>query len=197
MQENKFTIDRIIKGGIDIGLKNSVAIMVNGILWLLTIWIPFVNVGATIGFTVGIVVRASKGETIGMTEVFNPRYRKYIGEYFLTYSLMFIGVLAGLIFMVGPGILIAVSWSQALPLVVDQAKNPMEALLLSNKLTYGKKRTIFLANLVNLVAIALLIAIFQMIPVVGALLIAALFIPQILLTIGMNAYIYRSLCSNA
>jgi len=196
IMENKFTIDGIIKGGIEIGLKNAVAIVVNAILWLLTIWIPYLNVGTTIGMTVGIVAKASKGETIGMTEIFNPEYRKYMGEYFLTYGLVFIGVFVGLVFMVGPGIIIALAWSQALLLLIDKAKNPMEAISLSNKVTYGKKGTMFLAFLVVVVAVSILSAIFQMIPVVGTLLVAALSILQIFISIGMNAYIYKSLCSD-
>ncbi len=193
--DNKLTIDGIIKEGIGIGLKNALAIVVNAILWILTIWIPYLNVGTTIGMCVGIVAKASKGETIGMTEIFNPAYRKYMGEFFLTYGLMMMGIGAGLLFFFGPGIVIAIAWSQALLLTVDKQKNPTEAITLSNKLTYGKKGTIFLAQLVFAIAVGIASAIFGMIPYLGVVLSLALMLISIFVSIGMNAYIYKVLCS--
>ncbi|MDR2079092.1 MAG: hypothetical protein LBP74_05165 [Treponema sp.] len=128
-----------IKDGIAIGAKNLGPILVNVLLWALTVWIPYLNVGTTIGLMVGIVSKASKGEPIDMTDIFDPKYRKYMGEFFLSSGLINLGVVAGLIFGIIPGIVISLAWSLTLLLVIDKGKNPTEALTISNNCTYGYK----------------------------------------------------------
>jgi len=139
----KLAVFATIKEGITIGAKNIGPILANVLLWAATIWIPYLNVGTTIGLTVGIVAKASRGEAIPATEVFNPRYRKYMGEFFLVFGLMSIGITVGFIFFIIPGIVIGLAWSLAILLVVDKGKNPTEALTMSNDRTYGHKWKIF------------------------------------------------------
>jgi hypothetical protein len=135
----KLAVVPTIKDGIAIGLKNLVSILVNVLLYVLTIWIPYLNVGTSIGLFVGIVAKASKGESIDMTEIFDPKYRKYMGEYFLSSGLVNLGVGVGLAFGIIPGIVIALAWSLTQLLVIDKGKNPSEALTISNNCTYGYK----------------------------------------------------------
>ena len=177
-------------------MKNLVPILVNAVLWVLTIWIPYLNIGTTIGMMVGIVSKASKGETISMTEIFDPRYRKYMGEFFLTYGLVLMGVSAGMIFFFIPGIVIALAWSLALLLAVDKGINPVEAISKSNNATYGSKATIFLARLVLGVLIMILAAIFTRIPAIGPILCLALFVCAIFVGVGMQAYVYKTLTAD-
>ena len=139
VQVKKLAIDFTIREGITIGIKNIGPILVNVILWILTVWIPYLNVGTTIGLSVGIIAMASRGEAISMTEIFNPKYRKYMGEFFLTSGLISIGVSIGILLFIIPGIIIGLAWSLAIMLVIDKEKNPMESISLSNKLTYGYK----------------------------------------------------------
>jgi hypothetical protein len=139
----KLAVIATIKEGIDIGVKNIGPILVNVLLWILTIWIPYLNVGTTIGLMVGIVSKASRGEAIPMTEIFDAKYRKYIGEFFLTSSLAGIGQVIGFMFFVIPGIVIGLAWSLAVLLVIDKGKNPTEALTVSNNCTYGYKWKMF------------------------------------------------------
>ena len=139
----KLAVIPTIKEGITIGTKNIGPILANVLLWAVTVWIPYLNVGTTIALSVGIVTKASRGEPIPMTEIFNPKYRKYMGEYFLTSGLIGIGVVVGLVFFVIPGIVIGLAWCMAVLLVVDKGKNPTEALTLSNNCTYGYKWKIF------------------------------------------------------
>jgi hypothetical protein len=94
----KLAIIDTIKDGITIGVKNIGPILVNVLLWAVTVWIPYHNVGTTIGLSVGIVTKAARGEMISMTEIFDPKYRKYMGEYFLTIGLVGIGIAAGTVF---------------------------------------------------------------------------------------------------
>jgi len=141
--EKKLAVGATIKEGFAIGMKNIGPILVNVLLWVLTIWIPYLNVGTTIGLMVGIVTKASRGQAISMTEIFNPDYRKYMGEYFLTSGLVGLGVGIGIVFFIIPGIVICMAWSLAILLVIDKGKNPSEAITLSNKCTYGYKGRLF------------------------------------------------------
>jgi hypothetical protein len=88
---------------------------------------------------VGIVARASRDEPIGMTEIFNPKYRKYMGEFFISSGLISLGAATGIIFGIIPGIVISLAWSLTLLLVIDKGKNPTEAITISNNCTYGYK----------------------------------------------------------
>ena len=143
-----FTVGSIIKTAFERGIKNLLPVLVNAVLWIITIWIPYLNVGTTIGMTAGVVAKMSRGETIAMTEIFDPQYRKRMGEFFLVIGFIFLGIFAGFIFFIIPGYVISLSWILAPLLVVDKKMNPIEAIHKSNSLTYGKKWTIFFGLLV-------------------------------------------------
>ena len=194
---NKLEIVGTIKEGVDIGVKNIGPILVNVLLWALTCWIPYLNVGTTIGLAVGIVSKASKGETIPFTEIFDPKYRKYMGEFFLTAGLVGVGTAIGMAFFILPGIIIGIAWSLSLLLAIDKGKNPSEAISLSNKCTYGNKGRMFGIYFLVFLAFAILSAIFTRIPVIGFLLmfLAAIFVNFV--SIGIQASIYKQLAGNA
>ncbi len=191
--EKKLTVAAILKEGVGIGMKNLLPILVNALLWVLTVWIPYLNVGTTIGLVVGIVAKASKGETISMTEIFDSRYRKYMGEFFLTYGLVVMGVTAGMMLFIIPGIVIGLAWSLALLFAVDKEISPVDAISKSNKATYGSKATIFGANFVLCLVASIAAAIFIRIPGIGPLLTLAVYVVTIFASIGMQAYVYKIL----
>jgi len=151
------TVNGIINTGFTKGLKNAVAIAVNAILWGLTIWIPYINVGTTIGLFVGLPIKASRDEEISYTDIFDPAYRKWMGEVFLVWGFSSLGVAIGYALFFVPGIVIAIAWSLSSFLVVDKEMNPTEALGKSNSLTYGKKWTIFGGMLVLGIIVAVVI----------------------------------------
>lgn len=189
----KLAVMDTIKEGIDIGLKNIGPIIVNCLLWALTCWIPYLNVGTTIGLFVGIVAKTSKGEVVSMTEIFDAKYRKYMGEFFLTFALMSIGVFAGFIFFIIPGYVIALAWSLALLFAIDKGKNPTEAISLSNKCTYGFKGKIFLINLLMSLVVGIISGVLGLIPVVGLVLSIVVSIFFGVISIGIQASIYKQL----
>lgn len=195
--EKKLSIGKIYSEGISMGLIHAPAIIVNAILWALTIWIPYLNVGTTIAMATGIVAKVSKGETISMTEVFKPEYRRYMGEYFLTSGLISAGAAFGFMLFIAPGYVIMIAWSLALLLVVDQGKNPMEALSLSNNATYGNKMTMFLAKLILIIALGIIITILSRIPGIGSLLAAVVMLTATFAVVGIDAYIYKTLCGTS
>jgi uncharacterized membrane protein len=192
--EKKLRVFDVIKSGLEIGMKNIGPILVNTLLWMVTIWIPYINIGTSIGMVAGILVKASKGDAISMTEIFDPKYRKYMGEFFLTSGFVGMGVAIGFFLFIIPGYVIAIAWSLSLLLVLDKGKNPVEAISLSNKLTYGNKGAIFLAFLVLVIVACIAIGIFALIPAIGFVLAFVVMALAIFVSIGMQAYIYKTLC---
>jgi len=195
-EENKLEVIGTIKDGIAIGSKNIGPIIVNLILWILTCWIPYLNVGTTIGMFIGIIAKASKGEMIPMTEIFDPKYRKYMGEFFLTSGLVGLGVSMGMVFFIIPGIVIAIAWRFAPLLTIDKGKNPTEAITLSNNVTYGYKGKMFLIYFIVIVAFGILIGILGMIPILGVILAIALYLFMLFVFVGVEASLYKQLTAN-
>jgi hypothetical protein len=141
------TVGSIVSNAFSIGLKNAGSLIGATILWLLTIWIPYLNIGTTIAM-LGIVIGLGRGGVMSPMEIFDRRYRMMMGEVFLLMGLKLGGVLAGVLFAVIPGIVIRMSWSQSLFLLLDRQMNPTEALTMSNRITHGHKWTIFFGYLV-------------------------------------------------
>ena len=75
--ERKITVMGVIQEGIGVGLKNSLSLLGAIVLWILTIWIPYINVGTTIAIYT-IPVALSKGKVISPTFIFDAKYRQYI-----------------------------------------------------------------------------------------------------------------------
>jgi hypothetical protein len=192
----KLEIIATIKEGISIGMANIVSIFVNVLLWVLTIWIPYLNVGTTIGLWAGIVSKASKGEAIPMTEIFNPKYRKYMGEFFITAGLIGIGLGAGFVFLIIPAIVIGIAWCLATLLVIDKGKNPTEAITLSNNYTYGNKGRIFCIYFLIFLAVGIVSFVLLKIPKLGIFLSAAVNILMMFVSVGLQASIYKQLTEN-
>lgn len=145
---NELTTGSIISQALARGVKNILAIAVNYLLWIITIWIPYLNVGTTIGLFVGVVAKSGKQESISFTEIFDPVYRKKMGEYFLVSGFVSSGVSFGLILFLIPGIVISIAWMLAPLFTVDGGLNAVEAIRRSNNVTYGKKAAIFWAMVV-------------------------------------------------
>ena len=103
----------IIFNSFKLGLNNGLLILVTTILWVLTIWIPYVNVGTTIAM-LGMITTIGKEEKFYPTEIFKEKYRKDMGEYFLLLFFMIVGSALGFAAGVIPGIVILIAWSQAI-----------------------------------------------------------------------------------
>jgi len=202
--EKKLEIIPTIKDGVTLSLKNIGPILVNVLLWGLTVWIPYLNIGTTIGLAVGIVTKVSRGETIPMTEVFDPKYRKYMGEFFLTAGLVGVGVGVGAALFIAPGIVIGLAWSLSILLVIDKGKNPTEAISLSNNCTYGYKFKMFgvyfLAGLAFFIVDSILMGIGAAVGggFAGFMMFIVFLISifQIFVFIGLEASVYRQLTAH-
>ena len=194
--EKKITISSILSNGFTIGIQNAASLLGAVVLWILTIWIPYINVGTTIAI-VSLPVEMAKGKVFSPLCIFDKKYFNFMGEFFLLCGFIYIGVLIGTCFFIIPGIVISMAWSLAIYLLIDKKLNPMEALGASNRMTLGYKWTIFLATLLLGIAFCILAFIFGLIPVLGKILIFLLLVVFIAVTMGFNAYIYKELSKEA
>lgn len=139
---------RAIGDTFQIAVKNIPYVLGAAILWVLTIWVPYVNVGTTIALFYGMPLELSRGRVMNPLSIFDGKYRKYMGEFFACVGLMFVSIIPALCFMIVPGIIIAIGWMFAVLLLLDKELNPAEAMTMSTKYTYGYKWTIFLSQFV-------------------------------------------------
>ncbi len=171
----ELTLQNILQNAIQRGIKYLIPVFVNTVLWILTFWIPYLNVGTTIGLTIGIITKMSRDENVEMTEIFKPEYRKNMGEYFLVVGFIMAGIMAGFVFFIIPGYVIAIAWMLAPLFVIDKNMTPIDAISKSNSVTYGKKWTIFfslvLVYIAGYIAIAIVAFIFGKIPAIGGILV--------------------------
>lgn len=193
--EKKITVVGVIQEGIQIGLKNLLSLLGAVALWFLTAWIPYINVGTTIAIST-IPIELSKGKVISPFFIFDEKYRQYMGEYFNLIGLMFIAIIPALFFMIVPAYVIALGWSLAIFIMLDKGISPSEALVQSNKATYGYKWTIFFIYAILGISFALIAPIFLFIPFLGILLYLALIILFVVVNLGCSAVVYRNLTAD-
>ncbi|WP_455591848.1 hypothetical protein [Bacteroides sp.] len=191
-QSQKITVFSVLQDGVGLGVKNIASLIGAIILWMLTIWIPYLNVGTTIAMNT-IPVALSRGKVISPTFIFDGKYRKYMGEYFTLQGLMSLAIFPALVFMLVPGIIISIGWSLSLFILLDKEVAPGEAMIRSNKATYGYKWTIFGVGFMLGLAAIIAMIIFSYIPFIGLLLIVLLLIAVPAIYLGCMAVIYKKL----
>ena len=87
MEMKKLDFAETLKDSIAIGVKNAPSVVVAVALWLVTIWIPYINIGTTIAISL-LPVELAKGSVINPLGIFDSKYRRYMGEYLITAGLM-------------------------------------------------------------------------------------------------------------
>lgn len=160
METKKLDFSTTLKDAISIGLKNAPSVIAAVILWLITIWVPYINVGTTIAITL-LPTQLAKGKIINPLSIFEGKYRRYMGEYFITMGLMIFPILIGVIFMFVPAIVLSIAWTLSYYFLIEKGKNPIQAIKASNDATYGSKWIMFAAKLVVGIIAGILLAIFQ------------------------------------
>lgn len=190
-----------IKDGVMIGVKNFGSLIITVILYSLTCWIPYLNVGTTIAM-LSIPVELSKEKVINPTFIFDSVYRKYMGRFFIFAGLYMMAMFTALLFLYFPAIVLAYSWYIAIYLLIDKDMHAIKALSKSNEYTYGYKIKIFLIKMafgaITSVAISILAAIFilpqiEFLAILGILVIIACILLIVPVSLGIDAVIYREL----
>ena len=154
----KLNIMATIKDGLAIALVNFVSLILVTVLYVITIWIPYLNVGTTIAMC-SLPAEMAKGNMVNPLFIFEGKYRNSMGEYLILMALMSGAISVGFLFMFIPGIVIGVAWSFATVLFVDKDMPALDSLRESNKLTYGNKWRIFGAEALMGLALGILVAI--------------------------------------
>jgi len=199
----KLHIIATIKDGVAIALVNFVSLILTTLLFIVTVWIPYLNVGTTIAME-SLPAELAKGKVINPLFIFDSKYRKNMGEFLILMALMTGAISVGLGFGFIPGIVIAIAWDFAIVLFVDKDLSALDALRESNRLTYGHKARIF--GITTLVIICLcivcsiILGIFGIgeigwLEAIGGILVAILVIFAVPALLGVEASIYKQLTS--
>lgn len=195
-QLRKITIEGVISEGIKIGIKNAASMLGATVLWLLTIWIPYLNVGTTIAMMT-IPIELSRGKVISPLFIFDGKYRQYMGEFFTLIGLMYLAIIPALFFMIVPGIIISIGWSLAIYILLDKGIAPGEAMIRSNKATYGYKWTIFGVNVIlfilHILTFYIIIAVSYFSNFLGFILWFIIIALLMVANLGCTAVVYRNL----
>jgi hypothetical protein len=121
------------------------------------------------------------------------------GVVYNLFGLLHLAIIPALFFMIIPGIIISIGWSLAIYILLDKGVAPGEAMIRSNKATYGYKWTIFgVSFLLGLAFYVLMMIIFNIAS--GGFAMLLLFIIAIVYTVaalGCTAVIYRNLTAEA
>lgn len=199
--DKKINIMATIKDGLSIALINFVSLILVTVLYLVTIWVPYLNVGTTIAMC-SLPAEMAKGQAINPLFIFDGKYRKNMGEFFILMALMTGAISVGFLFMGIPGLVISVAWSFASVLFVDKDMSALDSLRESNRLTYGNKWRIFGAEFLMGLALGIFVGIISglfgigninWLEAIGTILSVILIIFMIPAIYGVEASIYRQL----
>lgn len=154
---NELNVKEILTDGVTYGIKNFVSLLITVVLFALTIWIPYLNVGTIIAMS-ALPAKLAKGELLNPLYIFEAKYRRNMGEYFIMSGLMFGAYVLGTFLGIIPAIVMSYAWMFAGTLFAAEGLSPMEAIRCSNEKTYGHKLHIFF--IFGLLAVVYLIAYF-------------------------------------
>lgn len=190
MTTEKLDIMQTIKDGVQYGLKNFLSLLLMVILYVITVWIPYLNVGTTIGLYKAII-GIGRGEVIDPTSIFAQENFKNIGNFFLLQGLVSIGTVAAAAFMFLPAVILAIAWGFAIYLLIDKHISPLKALQLSYDSTFGNKWRIFFLYLLCGIVIAVVTGLFCAIPKVGPALSVIVVILSIAIVVAIEGVMYN------
>ena len=196
----KLEFGSVLNESLTIAFKNILSLVGTFLLYVITIWIPYLNVGTTIAMC-SIPLELSRGNVINPTFIFDSKYRKRMGEFFILVALMYSAMFVGMFFLFVPAIVISIAFSLSIYIMIDKGVNPLQAIKLSNDCTYGNKWRMFFISLVAgllvgivsgvLLTILIKISIWVAIPVYVILLLFSL-----AWSLSISAVYYRELASD-
>ena len=169
MATEKLDIMQTIKDGVRYGLKNFFPLILMVILYFVTVWIPYLNVGTTIGLYKA-VIGIGRGETIDPTSIFAKENFRNLSGFFLLLGLLYIGTMVAFLFMFIPGIVMGIAWGFAIYFFLDKKVSPLKSLQLSYDSTYGNKWRIFAVGFLMSLAICIVCGLLGAIPKAGVVL---------------------------
>ena len=201
METKRLDFATTLQDAIAIGLKNAPSVIAAVALWLVTIWVPYINVGTTIAITL-LPTRLAKGEIVNPLGIFDSKYRRYMGEYFITMGLMVFPILIGVLFMIVPAIVLSLAWTLSYYFLFEKEKNPIQAIKASNDATYGSKWTMFAVQLVVGIIVGIVLGIFRFlcdlidVELITFIVMFVLYVLAISISMAVNASYWKQLKDN-
>ena len=201
METKRLDFATTLQDAIAIGLKNAPSVIAAVALWLVTIWVPYINVGTTIAITL-LPTRLAKGEIVNPLGIFDSKYRRYMGEYFITMGLMVFPILIGVLFMIVPAIVLSIAWTLSYYFLFEKGKNPIQAIKASNDATYGSKWTMFAVQIVIGIIVGIFLGIFRFlcdtidVGFITFIVMFVLYVLAISISMAVNASYWKQLKDN-
>ena len=110
MQTKKLEVIPTLTEACQLGIKNVIPLILTVLLYFVTVWIPYLNVGTTVGLY-RIVIDLSKGKTIDPLSIFKKENFENMGGFFLMLGFLTLGISAAMLFLFIPGIVMGpLSW---------------------------------------------------------------------------------------
>ena len=147
--ESKLEFIATFKEATKLGMNNAIPLLITVVIYLLTCWIPYLNIGTSIAMAT-IPSKLAHGETLNPTFIFDSVYRRQIGNYLLflgLYTMMLLPTILSVLFIPALPVLF-IMYSLSLFILLDRETTPIEALEMSRQATYGFKWKIFFLLLV-------------------------------------------------
>ena len=190
MDYPKINVMETIKDGFQLAIKNVLSLILLVILYVLTVWIPYLNVGTTVGLYKAVIAM-SRGEVVDPVSIFDKENFKFFGNLFLLMGLYSMGIAAATAFMFVPGIILSLAWGFCFYLMIDKGTSPLKSLTASYDITLGEKWRIFAINLLVGLLIGLVCGIFSLIPKVGFVFVILVVIVGMAYSVAVDALMYR------
>jgi len=201
--DKKLNIMATVKDGLAMALVNYLSLVLTVALYVVTLFIPYINVGTTIAIC-SLPAEMAKGTVINPLFILDSKYRRNMGEFFILYALMTGAIFVGILFGIIPGLVISIAWTYAAVLFVDKDLSAMDALHESNRLTYGHKWRIFGAQFLVAFCFQIVIALVQFLfsigevswlQAIGTIIVVLITIFAVPALVGVDASIYKQLTS--
>lgn len=148
-----------ISEGCSLGFRNSLSLIGASILYILTIWIPYINIGTTIAMQT-LPLLYARGEAFNPVFIFGSRYRKMMGNYLLLSFLQGVVIICAMLFMYFPAIVMIFTFQLSTLFLLDKEQDPIAAMQSSSRVTYGSKWTMFGIYVVYMFCASLVMGIF-------------------------------------
>ena len=190
MDYPKINVLDTIKDAFQLAIKNVLSLILLVILYMLTVWIPYLNVGTTVGLYKAVIAM-SRGEVVDPMSIFDKENFKYFGNLFLLLGFLTMGITAALAFMFIPGIILSIAWGFAIYLMIDKGISPLKSLTASYDITLGEKWRIFAINLLMSILICVVAGLFALIPKVGFVFTIIVVIIGMAYAVAIEALMYK------
>ncbi len=155
VSQGGLSFSQTISEGCSSGFSNCLSLIGAALLYILTIWIPYINIGTTIAMMT-LPLLYARGEAFNPLIIFESRYRRGMGNILLLEVFKNAVIALSAIFMFFPSIVMAFTYMLSPLFLIDKEQDPISAMQSSSRATYGSKWTILGILLVLMFAFSII-----------------------------------------